>query len=324
MPGQVNDQGFLPVGDGHCIYWEDWGNPDGVPVMFLHGGPGQGFNDTHKTLFDPAVHHVLFHDQRGCGASRPFASTQHNTTQDLIGDIDLLMRYLGWESAHLAGGSWGCTLSLLYAIAHPERVRGMLLWGVYLARPFEDNWVCEGTGRFHFPTEWERFIGLVPPPHRTSGAAVMGHYAEQIRSRDPGVARKFAVEWTLWESVLCSIEYDPVRNEDAVTADPNTVAVALLETHYFLNGCFIPENHILDSIGAIRDIPCTVVQGRFDMCTPPVSAYDLARTYGANLSLRLVNAGHLRTDREMRPALRAALSAFTAPLPGDEQAPRKR
>jgi proline iminopeptidase len=307
-----NGGGFLDVGDGHSLYWEDWGNPAGVPVVCLHGGPGAGFNASHKALFDPAVHHVLFHDQRGSGRSTPFAGAAHNTTQHLIADIEALMGHAGWESAHIAGGSWGSTLGLLFAITHPRRVRSLLLWGIYLARQFENDWANEGFPRFHFPVEWERFIAPVPPQHRTDGNSIMEYYARRMRDSDPGTARRFAVEWTRWETTLISIDYDPAAVDRDLAAEPSTVGTALLETHYFRNGCFIPENHILDSIAAIRHLPCSVTQGRFDMCTPPISAHDLARAYGDSLTLRWVNAGHLRTDPEMLAALRAAANA----LPG--------
>jgi proline iminopeptidase len=303
----VNDRGLLDVGRGHRIYWEDWGNPAGVPVILLHGGPGGGFNDTHKGLFDPDRHHVLFHDQRGCGRSTPFAETSHNTTADLIGDIESLRSQLGWSSAHVVGGSWGSTLGLLYSIAHPRRVRSLVLWSIYLARHFDDDWVMNGPPRFFFPNEWKRFTAMIPPPHRTSPSTMMEYYNSRINDADKSVAHKHAVEWTLWENALTSLDYDPVSNEQDVETDPKTLAIARLEAHYFTNGCFIPENHIINEIPTLRDLPCTVVQGRFDMCTPPIGAHDLARAYGDSLDLRWVNSGHLRTDPEMHTALRDAL-----------------
>jgi proline iminopeptidase len=306
----VNDRGFLDVGHGHRVYWEDWGSPDGVPVVFLHGGPGGGFGASHKALFDPDVHHVLFHDQRGCGRSTPFAETAHNTTADLIEDIESLRRHLGWTSAHVVGGSWGATLSLLYAIGHTRHVRSLTLWSVYLARRFDDEWVMDGPPRYFFPREWERFTGVIPPEYRASPDTMMKYYDSQLRDRDATVARRHAVEWTLWETALTSLDYDPDRNEREVEADPATLAVARLEAHYFTHGCFIPENHIIDTVSALRDVPCAVVQGRFDMCTAPVSAHELARAYGDRLQLRWVNAGHLRTDPEMHAALREALGAL--------------
>lgn len=151
---------------------------------------------------------------------------------------------------------------------------------------------------------------MIPVEHRTDPGTMTAYYRERLDDVDPKVARLYAVEWTLWETALCSIEYDPARNELDVTTDPATVAVARLETHYFTNGCFLPENHILDGVAKLRDVPCVVVQGRFDMCTPPIGADELARAYGDGLRLDWVNAGHLRTDPEMNAALRGALSAL--------------
>ncbi|WP_430782444.1 prolyl aminopeptidase [Actinoplanes sp. G11-F43] len=302
--------GHLDVGDGHRVHWESWGNPAGVPVILLHGGPGAGYGDSHKALFDPARHHVLFHDQRGCGRSTPFAETGHNTTGHLIADIEALRRHLGWESAHLAGGSWGATLALLYAMRHPGRVRGLTLWSVYLARRADDAWAMGGPPRHFLPAEWDRFTGPVPADLRDDPEAVMAHYHRGLRDEDAAVARRHAVEWALWEAALTSLDYDPVRNERLATGDPTTVPIARLETHYFTNGCFIPENHILDAVGAVRHIPATLVHGRFDMCTPPAGAYELRQAYGENLALRWVNSGHLRTDPEMFAALRAATAAL--------------
>lgn len=303
MDTHLNDHGFLEVDNGHKLYWEDWGNPQGVPVISLHGGPGSGFKDSHKALFNPEKHHVLFFDQRGAGRSTPFASTEHNTTRDLIDDIEKLREMMSFTTAYIAGGSWGSTLSLLYAIAHPEKVKGLLVWSIYLARQFENDWVNSGSLRDHFPAEWERFISLVPQEHRTSGDAIMAYYATQIRASDEITAHKHAIEWSLWESALLSIQYDPAANEAEVTNDAATTAVAVLETHYFINHCFVAENYILDNLHKISHLPCFVVHGRFDMCTPPVSAYDLANSYGGNATLRWVNSGHLRSDPAMLEAL---------------------
>jgi proline iminopeptidase len=302
----VNDSGYLEVGDGHQIYWEDWGNPTGIPVMSLHGGPGASFSDSHKAVFDPKKHHVIFHDQRGSGQSKPFASTEHNTTQDLISDIDLLRQKFNFESFHIAGGSWGSTLSLLYAIEHPERVRSLLIWGIYLVSQFENDWVNEGYPRFNFPAEWEKFISLVPEEHRKNGTSVMTYYAQQMRSDNEKRAQKYAAEWTIWEATLLSINYDSIAVKERAQTDPSTLSMALLETHYFLNGCFIPENYILDNITKIKHIPCAITQGRFDMCTPPIGAHNLAKAYGANARLTMVNSGHHRSDPEMMAGLQAA------------------
>ena len=300
-----NTSGFLDTSDGHTIYWEDWGNPEAKPIFSLHGGPGGGFSDRHKFLFDPKVHRVIFHDQRGSGRSTPFADTAHNTTQDLVGDIEVLRVHLGIEKMYVMGGSWGSALSLFYAIAQPERVERLLIWSLFLARQFEVDFVNEGYPRYFFPQEWERFIALVPEEHRGTGDDVMRYYAEQINSADEAVARKYADEWTLWEITLCSVVYDPVALERETMGDRDNLAVARLETHYFLNKCFVPENYILDNIDKIRHIPCSLVQGRFDMCTPAISAVDLKKAYGDNLELTLVNSGHLSSDPEMFKVLTA-------------------
>jgi proline iminopeptidase len=305
----INAKGFLET-DGHRIYWEDWGNPKAKPIFALHGGPGGGFSDRHKLLFDPKIHRVIFHDQRGSGRSTPFASTEKNTTQDLVKDIELLRTHLGLEKIHVTGGSWGSALTLFYAIAHPDRVERMLIWSLFLARQFEVDFVNEGYPRYFFPDAWERFIALVPEANRKTGDDVMRYYAEKIRSDDVAVATKYADEWTLWEITLCSIVYDPVVFEKETIGDKDNLAVARLETHYFLNKCFVPENYILDNIAKMKNIPCILIQGRFDMCTPAISAFDLKKAYGDNLTLHVVNSSHLSTDPEMSKALVDATRNF--------------
>lgn len=303
----LNAAGHLDVGDGHSLYWEDWGNPQArTVVLHLHGGPGSQFSDSHKSLYDPGRHRVIFHDQRGCGRSTPFAVTEHNTTQHLIADIEALRHELGLGQVVVAGGSWGSTLALMYAIAHPGAVRALLLWSVYLATQFETDWVNEGRPRHHLPAEWERFIGHVPESDRHSGTAVMRFYAEQIRSTDTARSRHFATEWTLRESALLSIHYDPAALEAEIADDPATISTAILETHYFLAGCFVPEGHVLQHLPSITHIPAIAVHGRFDLCTPASSAHRLAKAYGPRLSLRWANSGHTRADPEMAAALRTA------------------
>lgn len=301
---------FLDVGHGHKIYFEDWGNPKAPPFFFLHGGPGGNFSDSNKLLFNPEKHRVIFHDQRGAGKSTPSAETNHNTSQDLIADINRLADYFKLDTFTVVGGSWGSTLSLLYAIANPKRVNRLIIWGVYLARQLETDFVNEGYPRYTFPEAWERFIDLVPKTHRKNGDMIMTYYAKMIRSKNKETAKKYADEWTLWEATLTSIRYDQRVMEAEILSEDNT-AVAMLETHYFLNQCFLPENYILNNIKKIRHIPCSVVQGRFDLCTPPIGAFDLAKVYGKNLSLQWTNAGHLRSEPENLATLRAILNTLT-------------
>lgn len=306
----VNDSGYLDVGDGHRVYWEDWGNKDAKPIFYLHGGPGGGFHDGNKLLFDPLKHHVIFHDQRGSGRAKPFGEMKNNTSQDLVEDINKLRDHLGIkEKAYIMGGSWGSTLSLLYAIAHPGKVEKLLIWSVYLVRQFETDYVNEGWQRHSFPEAWDRFIALVPEEHRKDGEATMAYYAKMINSENQEVAKKYSDEWTLWEYSLCTINYDQQAMEAEILDDPDNIAIAKLETHYFMNKCFVPENYILDGIDKVKDIPCFIIHGRFDLCTPPVAARDLAIEYGKNASLQWVRSGHLRTDPEMFTAIQTATLA---------------
>ena len=299
---EPTQKGFLETG-GHRLYWEDWGDPTATPIFHLHGGPGSGFSDKHKLLYDPTLHRVIFHDQRGSGKSTPLGDTADNTSQKLIEDIEALREHLGIETMHVVGGSWGSTLALLYAIAHPDRIRRLLLRSLYLARQFENDFVNEGYPRYSFPLEWERFTALVPDEARKTGDSVMRYYAEKINSTDEAEAIKYADEWTLWEACLMSIRYDPIALEKEVVGDKENLPGARIQIHYLLNKCFIPENYILDSIEKIKHIPCTLVQGRFDMCTPVVSAINFKNAYGDNLSLKIVNSGHLSSDPEMSAAL---------------------
>lgn len=305
----VLKSGHLDVGDGHKIYWEDWGNPDSFPIMHFHGGPGAGFNDTHKLLYDPAKHRVIFFDQRGAGKSLPFAERENNNTQKLIEDAEKLREHLGIEKMYVIGGSWGSTMTLLYAIAHPERVKEMVAWGIYMARKFETDYISEGFPRYNYPEAFERYIAMVPEKHRTNGDTITKYYADKINSSDQKEARKYADEWSLWETSLLTLSYDKRKMEQEVLGDENNLPLARLETHYFLNGCFIPENYIIDNINKIKGIPLYVAQGRFDNCTPPVSAYDLSKAYGKNMTLQWVSAGHKRTEPELLAALRAVVNA---------------
>ncbi|MBI2009411.1 prolyl aminopeptidase [Candidatus Saccharibacteria bacterium] len=302
----VRKNGHLSVGDGHEIYWEDWGNPRGFPILHLHGGPGAGFNEKHKLLYNPNKHRVIFHDQRGCGKSKPFADISDNTTQHLISDIEKLREHLGIDKAYISGGSWGSTLTMLYAIAYPRRVEKMMMWGIFLLRQSEIDYLYQGVPKHTFPEAWTRFISLVPPRKRTSSKKVIDFYAAKIQSKDKKTALKYAAEWNLWESSTISLSYDLSATEREVFDDPDyNLAISKMESHYFKNGCFVPENYIIKNIRKINHIPCYVIQGRFDMCTPPVSAIDLASAYGEKLNLQIVRAGHLRTEPETLTALRS-------------------
>lgn len=306
----VVNSGMFDVGDGHKIYWEDWGNPAAFPVMYFHGGPGGGFSFNAKLLFNPKKHRVIFFDQRGAGKSTPFADVRDNTTQKLLNDTEKLREMLGIEKMYITGGSWGSTLALMYAIAHPERVQSIIVWSVYLARQFENDLISAGYARYNYPEAWERFISVVPAEHRGSGTQITKFYAEMLNSEDQDMARKYADEWALWETSLLYLSYDQREMEHEIIGAERNLSLAKLETHYFLNGCFVPDNYILDNVALIKDIPLYAVQGRFDNCTPPISAYELGKAYGDKMTLQIVNAGHNRTESELRAAVRAVANTM--------------
>lgn len=306
----VNNSGMLDVGDGHQIYWEDWGNPSATPAIHFHGGPGGGTNTSHKLLFNPELHRVIFFDQRGSGKSTPFAEIKDNTTQKLIEDTEKLREFLGIEKMYLIGGSWGSTMTLAYAIAYPERVLAMVSWGIYLGSQFENDLFLDSYARYNYPEAWERFITLVPEEQRKSGISIAKFFAEKLHSKDEAEAIKYANEWGLWESTLVTIRYDKAQIEQETIGDIKNLSMARLENHYFLNNCFMPDNYILDNIDTIKHIPFYIVQGRFDHLTPPVTAYNLSKAYGKNMTLQMVNAGHSRSDPEARVAIRAAVNTM--------------
>lgn len=307
----TNNSGFLDVGDGHKMYWEDWGNPKAPPIIHFHGGPGGGFSDSHKLIFNPTKHRVIFYDQRGAGRSTPYASTKNNTTQHLVEDAEKLRQHLNLGKVYIIGGSWGSTMTLMYALAYPKNVKSMIMWGIYLARQFESDIISAGYSRYTYPEAWERFINLVPEKHRKDGTSITKYYADKINSSDKKTAIKYADEWTLWECSLLTLDYDKSKIEnDVVLGDESNLAVARFETHYFLNGCFIPENYIIENVEKIRHIPAYVVQGRFDNCTPPISAYELCKAYGDNMTLQFVNAGHRRHDAQLKASLITAINSL--------------
>lgn len=306
---QVIKSGYLEVGDGHKLYYEQWGNSDAEPIFFLHGGPGGGFKDKHKFIFNPQKHHVIFFDQRGSGQSKPYASTKNNTTQNLISDIEKLRKLFGFKKIALWGRSWGSALALAYAIEHSSSVSRIAIGGVYIGTRFENDFISTGYVRYTYPEAWERFISLVPEDHKNSGQAITKYYSDKMYGSDKKEAKKYADEWTLWEATTVTINYNKDQLEASVSEDDN-LAIAKLETHYFLNDCFMPENYIIDNIHKIKHIPCYVVQGRFDNCTPPETAYRLSKAYGENLTLQWVNAGHKGSDPEIMAADQAVANIF--------------
>jgi len=285
------DQRMMDVGNGHRIYVEQCGNPEGLPVVVLHGGPGGGCSPAMRRYFDPSVYRVILFDQRGCGRSRPHASTAHNTTWHLVADIEAIRQSLGIEDWVAFGGSWGATLALIYAQTHPDRVRALVLRGVFLMTQRELDWFYGGgAGRF-WPEVWARFVAPIPEDERGD---LIEAYHRRLFSGDLGQETRYARAWAAWENALASIHSNGGGGES-----PGEYARAFsrLENHYFINAGFLEfDGQILAHMGRIAHIPGTIVQGRYDMICPPESAHALANAW-PNGQLKMVrNAGHALSE----------------------------
>jgi len=285
------DQRMLEVGDGHSVYVEQCGNPVGVPVVVLHGGPGGGCSPAMRRYFDPAEYRIVLFDQRGCGRSRPHASVEANTTWHLVRDIETIRCALDIERWIVFGGSWGATLALIYAQSHPDRVAYLILRGVFLMMRRELDWFYGGGAGQFWPDLWDGFAGLIPPDERSD---MIGAYHRRLFSGDPMLETRYARAWVGWENALASITSDgSVGQAPAEYAR----AFARLENHYFTNaGWLARDRQILDDVPLIAHIPATIVQGRYDMICPPVSAWNLAENWG-RAELKLVPmAGHALSE----------------------------
>ena len=290
-PIEPFDQGHVNMGDGHKVYVEQCGRKDGIPVLVLHGGPGGGCSPTMRRFFDPAVYRVILFDQRGCGRSRPHASVTANTTQDLIRDIEVIRNLLEIDRFILFGGSWGATLALSYALTHPSRVAAMALRGVFLGTRAELDWFYGGGAGLFFPDLWQRFVLAIPEEERGDPIAA---YHRRLFSGNAGEETRFARLWASWENALASIQNDGSGHESPAEY---ARAFARLENHYFQNGCFLErDGWILEEKHRIAEIPTVIVQGRYDMVCPPISAWKLAQGW-AKCDLRLVGlSGHALSE----------------------------
>ncbi len=301
----------LAVGAGHALYVEQCGNPAGLPAVVLHGGPGAGLTPTHRRFFDPARWHVVLFDQRGAGRSTPFASLEHNTTPDLVADLEKLRAHLGLERWLVFGGSWGSTLALAYAEAHPQRVAGLVLRGIFLGRPEEIDWLFEAGGASRiFPDKWQHFVAPVPPAAR---GRLLDAYWQRLTSDDPAVRRAAARAWGAWEGGVLTLEDSP--ESEAEYADPTVaISMARLEAHYFRHQCFFAPNQLLREIPAIRGLPAVIVHGRYDMDCPLQSAFDLHQAW-PEAEFHVVLAGHSATEPAIVDRLVAATDRFADRLP---------
>lgn len=285
------DQRMMDVGDGHQIYVEQCGNPTGIPVVVLHGGPGGGCSPAMRRYFDPAVYRVVLFDQRGCGRSRPHAAVSNNTTWHLVADVEMIREALGIEKWVVFGGSWGATLSLVYAQTHPESALYLVLRGVFLMTQAELDWFYGGgAGRF-WPETWERFVSLIPEDERDD---LITAYNKRLFSGDLTLETRFGRAWSAWENALATIHSTGFSGE---SPGDYARAFARLENHYFINAGFLEfDGQILAHMERIAHIPGVIVQGRYDMICPPASAFSLSEAWPAS-ELRMVrNAGHALSE----------------------------
>ncbi len=297
-PIEPIETGSLQVDTRHTLYWEVSGKADGLPVVFLHGGPGAGASAEHRRFFDPNCYRTVIFDQRGAGRSTPLGSLEDNTTGHLIADMEQLRQFLGIERWAVFGGSWGSTLALAYAQAHPIRVTALVLRGIFLSRPSEIEWFLYGM-RTVFPERWRAFAEVLPPSERGD---LLANYLKRLIDPDPAVHLSAAQAWSTYEGSCSTLLPSP---ETVAAFGENRMALSLarIEAHYFANRIFLPEGALLDGVERIREIPTVIVQGRYDMICPIVTADDLHRTW-PEADYRVVpDAGH----SAMEPGIRRTL-----------------
>ncbi len=295
--------GMLPVDDIHTLYWEECGNPAGMPVLFLHGGPGAGLNTTHRRFFDPAHYRIVLFDQRGAGKSKPLGEYRNNTTPLLIGDIERIRDMLEIDQWLVFGGSWGSTLSLAYGQAYPERCTGFVLRGIFLCTRPEIAWFLNGI-KWFFPEEHARFVQPIPEQERGD---LLQAYGKRLFCDDPAVHGPAARIWSRYEGGCLSLW------PSAETADEfgsEAVGLGRLEAHYFLHEAFLTDDQLIRNVDRIRHLPAVIVQGRYDVVCPPLSAYRLHQAWPEAKMHMITDAGHAATEPGIAQALVAATEQF--------------
>ena len=294
--------GRLAVGGGHELYWEECGNPSGVPVVFLHGGPGAGASPAHRRFFDPDRWRIVVFDQRGAGRSTPLGRVEDNTTPLLVADMERLRALLGIERWALFGGSWGSTLALAYGASHPQRCLGFVLRGIFLCRPEEIEWFLVGM-RQVFPDVWDAFAGFVPEAERGD---LLGAYRARLLHPDPAVHMPAARRWSLYEGA-CSTLLPSEQALQHFGDDTVALGLARIEAHYFAHDSFLPPGHLLEGVARLRHLPCAIVQGRYDMVCPATTAFALHRAWPEADFQVVPDAGHSAWE----PGILARLVAAT-------------
>ena len=278
---------MLALDGGHQMYWEESGNPGGMPILFLHGGPGAGASAAHRRFFDPAHYRIVIFDQRGAGRSTPLGEIAHNTTPLLLADIEKLRAHLGIERWIVFGGSWGSTLAIAYGEAHPGRCAGFILRGIFLCRKSEIDWFLYGL-RVLFPEAWRAFAGTVPEHERHD---LLAAYYRRLTDPDPAVHMAAARAWSVYEGT-CSTLLPSAETVAYFAGDVVSLGLARIEAHYFSHNIFLPENALLAGVAQLRKIPAVIVQGRYDAVCPIVTADDLHCAWPEAEYVVVPDAGH--------------------------------
>ena len=287
------ETGFLEVSSIHTIYWERSGNPNGKKILIIHGGPGGGSQPRYRRYFNPEKFDIIQFDQRGCGLSKPFSELKENTTIDLINDIEKLRERLKIDKWHLFGGSWGSTLSLIYAIENPSRVLSLTLRGIFLCRSFELSWFYQYGASEIFPDEYEKYISVIPETSRNN---LIKAFYEYLTSENIEFRKKASMAWTRWElSTSHLYKKEITMNPDSENSFSD--AFARIECHYFINNIFLDDNYILNSINKIKLIPTTIIQGRYDVVCPVRSAWDLHKKLKNSKLIIVPDSGHSMSER---------------------------
>nr|CAA6830728.1 MAG: Proline iminopeptidase (EC [uncultured Thiotrichaceae bacterium] len=302
-PIRNNHHFLLPVDDVHTLYVEECGDPDGIPVLFLHGGPGAGCEKWHRSFFDPERYRIILFDQRGCGRSTPHASVENNTTQDLVADIERIRRHIGIEEWVVFGGSWGSTLGLLYAQAYPERVSGLIVRGIFLARQQDVHWFYqEGAGKV-LPDYWGDFLAPIPSGERDN---LLQAYYDRLMGNNEIAQMQAAKAWAIWEGRAANLlQMD--TTVDHFSSPHTAMSVARLEAHYFVNQSFLEPNQLLRDAPRLNDIPGHIIHGRYDMICPLEQAYALHQAWPAADLTVVDGSGHAASE----PGIQAALVKAT-------------
>lgn len=301
--------GMLPVGDCHQMYYEESGNPQGKPAIYVHGGPGGGSNPGQRRVFDPQKYRIILFDQRGCGKSTPAASLENNTTWDLVADMEKLREHLSIERWQVCGGSWGSTLSLTYAQTHPAKVTELILRGIFTLRKTELDWYYQGGAANLFPDEWEKFVRPIPLAERDD---MINGYYRQLTSDDKATQLVAARAWSVWEGSTINLLQRPQQIEHFASED-FAVSFSRIECHYFVNkGFFESDGWLIENVDKIRHLPTVIIQGRYDACTPMATAWDLHKALPEADFHIVPDAGHAFDEPGIADRLVRVTDAYAA------------